>query len=76
MRKLRMLLVAAVAAVPLAPVAAQANHPECEGDGCPPRHCEPAVTCPFEMCRINLPIQIGPDVIFFDDGPIIECNFG
>jgi hypothetical protein len=75
MPKLRMLLVAVVAAMPLVPVAAQANHPECEGEGCPPDHCEPRVTCPFDTCRIDPPVEIGPDVIFFTDRPILDCNF-
>ena len=70
MRKLRMLLVAVVAAVPLAPVGAQASHPECEGEGCPPPHQCTIVTCPW-MCQADLPVEIGPDVIYFHDRPLL-----
>ena len=71
MRKLKMLLVVAVAAVPFAPVAAQASHPDCQYDEtCAPPHECTILTCPF-MCPVDLPVEIGPDAIFFHDRPLL-----
>lgn len=77
MRKIRTFLVAALTAVALAPVGAQASHPECEGEGCPPPHQCTVLTCPW-MCNVGLPVEVGNDVIYFtDESPtawIKECR--
>jgi hypothetical protein len=63
MRKIRMLLVASFAAVPLAaitagPAAACPGH-ACVGQG---------------ICWVNRPVTVTHDAIFFHDGPLVGCQ--
>lgn len=74
MRKIRMLLVAAVAAAPLAPVAAQASHPDCAEETCPPAdHCT-GFYCPLLTCRVDPPVELSHDAIHFHERPVLDCD--
>lgn len=63
MRKVRMLLAAALAAVPLAAVTAQPaaacpTHGGCGG-----------------ACHLNAPVYVEGDTVYFSDRPLIECYY-
>lgn len=63
MRKVRMLLVAALAAVPLTAVTAQPATACPTHGGCPSR------------CDVNPPFYVEGDVIYPSNRPLVECYY-
>ncbi len=63
MRKLRILLAAAVMAVPLAAITAQPAAACPTHGGCPGR------------CKVNPPIVVEGDTFYLSDRPLLECYY-
>lgn len=63
MRKIRLLLVAALAAVPLAAVTASPAAACPTQSGCPSR------------CKVNPPFYVEGDVIYPSGRPLVECYY-